>query len=192
MTNTESPMNAITRVFSSLQETAERDTYIRALRERGWTLDQVAHASGLTRVDVRRIESKTDLSGALDLVARGYPLPEPATMVTRTGRPSPRGSAPDPSSETLSRLRTLKPLAELVRSSSPRFRAEAEEYTALLNHAIQEEGTTVYRLAKLLGVTHGALYFRLTRYGYRTTPAAQVSTSKIYKPINPKNRYKAE
>lgn len=191
MTNTESPLDVMARVFASLSDTAERDAYIVTLRTRGWTLDPIASAAGLTRFDVRRIESRPDLNAAIALVARGVEVPSPPTTTPApfhqrdavTGRRLTH--APDPSPETLARLLALQPLAQQVRSSSPLYRAEAEEYTALLNHAITVEGTTVYRLAKLLKVTHGGLYARLTRYGYRP----RTSNSHTTVPILPQNRY---
>jgi hypothetical protein len=91
----------------------------------------------------------------------------------------------EPSPETLKRLLELQPYAQQVRSSGKKYRAEAEEYTSLLNHAHTVEGVTLYRLAKRLGVTHGALRFRLVRYGYKKTVTA---TSKVYNPIIKENR----
>jgi hypothetical protein len=80
----------------------------------------------------------------------------------------------------------LQPLAQKVRGSGSAYRKEAEEYTALINHAHMVEGVTLYRLAKRLGVTHGALRFRLVRYGY-ITPKTGVSG--VYKPVAMANRY---
>jgi hypothetical protein len=91
----------------------------------------------------------------------------------------------EPSAETLARLLELKPMAMSVRSNSPKFRAEAEEYTRLLDHAHRVEGVTLYRLAKRLGVTHGAIRFRLARYGYKLPKNA---SSKVYQPILEQNR----
>jgi hypothetical protein len=90
-----------------------------------------------------------------------------------------------PTPELLARLKELQPYAQQVRANSPRFRAEAEEYTYLLNQAHNEQKVTLYRLAKLLGVTTSALAFRLVRYGYRTTTLGK---SSAYKPILDKNR----
>jgi hypothetical protein len=72
-----------------------------------------------------------------------------------------------------------------VRSNGKAYREEAEEYTKLLNYAHTVEGVTLYRLAKRLGVTHGALRFRLVRYGYKKPVTA---TSKVYNPILKENR----
>jgi hypothetical protein len=91
----------------------------------------------------------------------------------------------EPSPEALARLLELKPLAEKVRYDHPQYRKEAEEYSALIWHLYSVEGVTLYRLAKRLGVTHGALRFRLARYGY-LLPKTGKST--CYTPIKEKNR----
>ncbi len=92
-----------------------------------------------------------------------------------------------PTPELLERLKELQPYAQQVRSNSPRYRAEAEEYTYLLNQAHKEQGVTLYRLAKLLGVTTSAIAFRLVRYGYRTT---ELGKSPAYRSITESNRTK--
>ena len=92
----------------------------------------------------------------------------------------------EPEPETLARLLELQPLAQLVRSHSPKYRAEAEEYAALVWKAHKEQKVTLYRLAKCLGVTHGALRFRLVRYGYMTP--AKGGKSRSYQRIMDKNR----
>jgi hypothetical protein len=91
----------------------------------------------------------------------------------------------EPNPDTLARLLELQPYAQQVRSNGKKYREEAEEYTKLLNHAHTVEGVTLYRLAKRLGVTHGALRFRLVRYGYKQPVTA---TSKVYNPIVKENR----
>jgi cobyrinic acid a,c-diamide synthase len=91
---------------------------------------------------------------------------------------------PELPKEMLDRLLELKPLAQQVRGHGKMYRAEADEYTYLLNQAITTQGISVYRLAKLLSVTIGAIQFRLTRYGYRTT----TGKSKCFQPILEKNR----
>ena len=109
-------------------------------------------------------------------------IPEPPIKLEK-----PKPVYIEPSPETLERLLQLQPYAQQVRSNGKKYRAEAEEYTALLNHAHVVEGVTLYRLAKRLGVTHGALRFRLVRYGYKQPITA---TSKVYNPIVQENRLK--
>lgn len=159
--------------FKHITNNADRDNYIKALASVGWTARAIAVACKMSAERIYQI---------LDSGAQAEHTP--ATLVVP---PAPRKMVKakavvaytEPSPEMLARMKELQPLAQLVRSSSPRYRAEAEEYTYLLNEATKQ-GCTVYRLAKLLGVTHSALAFRLVRYGYRTTVHGQ---TKAYQPI---------
>ena len=92
----------------------------------------------------------------------------------------------EPSESTLSQLLELKPIAQKVRSHSPNFRKEAEQYSKLINHAITVEGVSVRHLGKRLGVSPSALRFRMARYGYITN---HDGNSVCYQPILRKNRY---
>ena len=158
-----------------------RASYASVLRGAGWTLQSVADLFGWSRERVRQVYTSADKALAEAVVTRyGLAVPE---LPMKPSKPKPIYVEPSP--ETLARLLELKPMAMAVRSFSPEFRAEAEEYTSLLNHAHTVEGVTLYRLAKRLGVTHGALRFRLARYGYK--PPINAS-SKVYKPVMMKNR----
>ena len=141
----------------------------------------LAEAIGVSREAVRQQIGKIAPRDAIEfVVANDLPVPSP-----------PLHNAPpppvyvEPSEETLQRLLELKPFAEQVRSNSPRYRKEAEEYTWLVNYAHTVEGVTLYRLAKRLGCTHGALRFRLARYGYKTPTTG---ASKAYNSIRSENR----
>lgn len=158
------------------EDTKTRDSYIRELRHAEWTHQSIAAAARVTRERVRQIVEAGDPSS---LAITGYDVPEPPRKPQKTPV-----QYIEPSPETLARLLELKPLAEQVRSNSPKFREEAEEYTKLINYAHVVEKVTLYRLAKRLGVTHGALRFRLARYGYKSVEGK----SKVYTPINPENR----
>ena len=177
----------IKEAFDNMLDNQERDQLIAALRHEGWTLESIASASKLTRERVRQISNSYDLedpsvgTSGLTLVS-DISIPAPPTKPEK-----PKPVYIEPSPETLARLLELQPLAQLVRSNGTKYRAEAEEYTALLNYAHVVEGVTLYRLAKRLGVTHGALRFRLVRYGYKT---ADKATSKVYTPILEKKRIK--
>jgi transcriptional regulator with XRE-family HTH domain len=171
----------VRKAFTAISNEKDRNAYIKALRERGWTLESIGDCCGITRERVRQISDKISMSEALRIAVEGYPIPEPPKY--------PEPEVKDvvlPSKETLDRLLELQPLAQQVRSHGKSFRKEAEEYTYLLNYAHTVEGVTLYRLAKCLGVTHGALRFRLARYGYLTPKTAQ---SKAYTPILSENRY---
>jgi hypothetical protein len=150
-----------------------RNAYIYALRSRGWTLQSIAEASGVTRERVRQIalrKPNTEIPFYVPTPPE-KPVSQPREFV-------------EPTERTLNRLLELQPLAQQVRGKGMRFRAEAEEYTNLLHYAHTVEGVTLYRLAKRLGVTHGALRFRLARYGLKT----HEGTSRVYTPIMEKNR----
>ena len=161
-----------------------RNSYIAALRYAGWTLQSIGDATGVSRERIRQIESTIDLElvRQIKMFPNEFPIPAlPTETVIEY-----KYEAYEPSPETLARLLELQPLAQQVRSHSPRYRAEAEEYVALLWKAHNEEKVTLYRLAKCLGVTHGALRFRLVRYGYMTP--SQGGSSKSYRPVMQKNR----
>lgn len=175
------PQEVIDR-FATITADRDRNAYMKALRERGWTLDSIGAVSGVTRERVRQITAGIPMSEALRVAIDGYPIPEPPKFEEKT--PS-SDKFVEPSPETLSRLLELQPYAQQVRSYGTQYRKEAEEYTWLLNYAHTVEGVTLYRLAKRLGVTHGALRFRLVRYGYKQPVYAE---SKAYTPILPENR----
>lgn len=162
--------------FDAITDMEIRDAYIRALRRKRWTLVSIAEATGLTRERVRQIASTTGSTVEVDA-----PIPTPPRA-----REKAKPVYIEPTPDTLARLLELQPLAQKVRSNSPKYREEAEEYTKLLNYAHQVEKVTLYRLGKRLGITHGAIRFRLVRYGYMKGPEA--NTSRVYKPIKEINR----
>lgn len=171
--------DSIKEEFTALIDTDHRDQLIRELRSKGWTLEAIASATDLTRERVRQITAKVP-EPYVPLVEFPFEIPEPPL---KPEKPKPVYIEPHP--DTLKRLLELQPYAQQVRSSGKKYRAEAEEYTRLLHHANEVEGVTIYRLAKRLGITHGAIRFRLARYGYKKPITA---TSKVYTPINPDNR----
>jgi transcriptional regulator with XRE-family HTH domain len=168
--------------FSAIESDRDRNAYIKALRVRGWTLDSIGKVSGVSRERIRQIHEGVPTAEALRVASAGFPVPEPPMYPEPIRNPHAKI---EPSEETLSRLLELQPLAQQVRSHGSKYRQEAEEYTWLINYAHTVEGVTLYRLAKRLGVTHGALRFRLARYGYKEPKTAQ---SKAYTKILPENR----
>lgn len=175
----------VTTVALNLVEDKEmRAAYIYVLRMKGWKLQAIADAFGLTRERIRQIESKASPALALHVLADpgSFPVPELDTVEIEVLAPP---VYIEPSPENLARLIELKPLAQKVRYDHTTYRKEAEEYSALVWHVHFVEGVTLYRLAKRLGVTHGALRFRLARYGYLLPKSGK---SKCYTPIKQKNR----
>lgn len=170
----------IREAFTATSANSQRDALIHELVKNNWTYEAVANASGLTRERVRQIVRATEKLAEEFNFDLGIDIPQPPLKPERE-----RATYIEPKPETLQRLLELQPYAQQVRSNSPRYREEAEEYTALLNHARTVEGVTLYRLAKRLGITHGAIRFRLARYGYMQPGSA---TSKVYNPVNRENR----
>lgn len=165
--------------FTGITDPNERNDYIVALRVAGWTLQSIAEAADITRERVRQIVKRAEEENSAYSVSHVVPDPP---VYEEAAKPT----YVEPKPETLEKLLELQPKAQQVRANSGRYRKEAEEYTALLNHAHEVEGVTLYRLAKRLGVSHAALRFRLTRYGYKE-PAK--GNSKVYAPILEENRY---
>jgi transposase len=71
--------------------------------------------------------------------------------------------------ELAEKLMALQEKAYWVRGKGNANRKEAEEYTKLLYDVIENQGYSYYQVARAIGVTHGAIAFRLVRYGYKTT-----------------------
>lgn len=172
-------------VLSSMQAVNDdletRNLYVAALRLKGWTLASISTATGVTRERVRQIAESAD-ADALSTLPATLPVPSPPL---KTVRPRKQYVEPDP--EKLARLLELQPLAQQNRHNSDEYREAAEKYTALVWEVHNEDGVTLYRLAKNLGVTHGALRFRLARYGYKEP---QSGVSKVYTRIMPEHRVK--
>lgn len=168
--------DSVLDAFKDIRGLETRDAYIANLRSRGWTLSSIAAGAGLSRERVRQIVADNEHADAVAFL----PLPLPPAKLEK-----PKPVYAEPTDQTLTRLKELQPLAQKVRSNMTKYRAEAEEYTSLLNYARTVEGVSLYRLAKLLGVTHGALRFRLVRYGYMSTATGE---SKAYRPIHTANR----
>ena len=173
-----------TVALNTIEDKDMRAAYIYALRIKGWRLQALADALGLTRERIRQIEAKASPALIIYVLADPGSFPVPELDMVEIEVPAPHVPI-EPSEKTLARLLELKPLAQKVRYDHSTYRKEAEEYSALIWHAHSVEGVTLYRLAKRLGVTHGALRFRLARYGYKLP---QTAKSKCYTPIKETNR----
>jgi hypothetical protein len=173
-----------TTALNLVEDRDMRAAYIYVLRMKGWKLQALADALGLTRERIRQIETKASPALAMHVLADpgSFPVPELDTVEIEVLAPP---VYIEPSPEALARLLELKPLAEKVRYDHLQYRKEAEEYSALIWHLYSVDGVTLYRLAKRLGVTHGALRFRLARYGYLLPKTGK---SSCYTPIKQNNR----
>lgn len=155
---------------------SERNTYARALNRNGWTLAAIAKASGISRERVRQVVE-------LPPVSHSHILPMPIPPMRPAPKPAKVYPAPDPAK--LARLIDIQPLARKVVGNSPKYREYGEEYTRIINDIHKNDKIPLYRLAKYLGVTAGALRSRLVRYG-EIEPGS--FKSKSYNRINPENR----
>jgi hypothetical protein len=148
-----------------------RNDYIVALVNAGWTNVSIAKSAGLSNEMVRIIVGKHDAEEVPPTLAvPEVPKHEPKSKSSTQVLPPP---------ELLARLLKLQPAAQKVRSNSQRYRAEAEEYSYLINQAHTMYGVSLYRLAKLLNVTTSALVFRLVRYGYKTSEGKSMVYTKV-------------
>ena len=71
--------------------------------------------------------------------------------------------------EVAEELRAMHAIAKTVNGATPLDdprRQVSREFTEAL-FVLVEQGVTVYRLAKVLGVRHSTVYARLARHGYR-------------------------
>lgn len=139
----------------------QRNEYAKELLTAGWTLQSIANAIGnLTRERVRQISHYPRHEESYLAISH---LLVPELPTTDVVKHVPRKLDP----EVLKKMLELKEKAFWVRGKSQNNRKEAEEYVKMLAQLI-EEGHTTYTLARELGVTAGAINFRLVRYGYKT------------------------
>lgn len=170
----------VVSTFTRLEDDLDtRNAYIAALRRAHWTLQSISAATGITRERVRQIEQNAP-EGIERALGADLPVPHPPVKEKK----SPRVYV-EPDAGKLARLLELQPQAQQNRHNSAEHRQAAEDYTALVWEVHNQDGVTLYRLAKRLGVSHGALRFRLARYGYKLP---QTGVSKVYTRIDPAHR----
>lgn len=168
--------------FMMITDMEVRNAYMRVLRDKGWTLQSIADAVGdISRERARQCVDAISSKRARYVVERSrtrkvkMAVPD-LPLAPEKPKPEPK---PLPKPETLAELKRLQPLAFEVRYKSPKYRKEAEQFTKLLWKSHTAEGVSIYRLAKLLDVTHGALQSRLVRYGYKTTKGKSAAYQEV-------------
>lgn len=168
--------------FMLISDMEVRDAYMRGLRDKGWTLQSIADAVGdITRERARQCIEEVSSRKARNVLERSRTrrlklmIPD-LPLAPEKPKPEPK---PMPKPETLKELKRLQPLAFEVRYKHGKYRKEAEQFTKLLWKTHTVENVSIYRLAKLLDVTHGALQSRLVRYGYKKTKGK----SAAYEPV---------
>lgn len=163
---------------------AERKAYCLLLVEGNWTLQSIANELFVHRQTVLDYTRSAEANNP-DVLAKVWDLPVPKLPRIVVSEKYVRDIV-EIDSDVLKQLIELQPMAQLVRSHSPKYREEAETYTKLLAQEI-DRGVTSYQLSKALGITIGAISFRLTRYGYKPLGTGK---SKAYNSIIEKNRKK--
>jgi hypothetical protein len=170
---------AVAKTDTEKREKSQRRlNLIHLLVDAGWTMSSVGEAIGLSRERVRQLSN----------IKRAKALASTVEIPTPPARwkyePRPR-QWPMPNADRLKRALELQPMAQKVRSSSPNFREEAEEYTKLIHEMRVLDGVGGHRLSKMLGITNAAINFRLVRYGYKKPSN---SNHKSYTPVIKANR----
>ena len=150
----------VKEAFLTITDKTDRNAYICQLNDVGWSLTAIAEAVGVTREMIRLICKDVKSSPSFEVLALPMPLP-PRKIVTKNVRKSI-----DP--EVLKKLKELHAVAKLIRGKTPKYRKEAEEFTKMI-YDLTLEGVSTYTVAKELGLTVGAVNFRLVHYGYKNT-----------------------
>ena len=159
--------------LAGLTSLAERKAYVKLLVDKGWTYQSIAKELKLTREAVR-IYLKKPISDEHIKMISHLPIPELPTKEVYGLKRDRVLVEPD----VLIRLKELHKSASQVRGKGKKNRNEAEQFTKLAWQQI-ERGVTSYSLAKALGITASALYFRFVRYGYKPTNG----TSKVFRKL---------
>ena len=154
----------------------KRRAYSHRLNEAGWTYASIGRAIGISRQAVEQQilhVKRNPLEETMAKEVSELPVPEQPT------KPIYKAVRKEVSPDVLVQLKELHDKAKLVRGKGQQFRDEAEEFTKLAWEQVQN-GVSVYSLAKSLGITHGAIFFRFVRYGYADPKTGK---SKVYKKL---------
>lgn len=138
------------------------------LRGKGWKLQTIGDAIGVTRERIRQIEAKgSTVPAPFDAPWPPQPEPPPA--------PEPKPEPLRLTAEQARELRGLQRQACLVRGPTPAdhpSRKAAARLARLFDHYIKA-GYSAKHIASATGITDAAVSFRLGRYGYKPLPPSQ-------------------
>ncbi len=144
------------------------DAYLVAAVSRGWTLTALGDALGITREGVRLRCLKFP-----GFIGEVPDVPE-APRKPVAHRP-PRRQRLLIKPEMAEKLRQMQAVAATVNggmATDDPARRVSEEFAAICADLVAQ-GVSVYTIAKTLGVTDGAIFFRLARHGYRPPAPSQ-------------------
>lgn len=141
----------------------DRDTLLRVAAETGWTQSALAEVLGFTR---QYVSQRIALAppGWIDPVEPPPPLP-PLPPPPRKPKRETKHVPP----ELVAEAKQLHVRARRVTGRTPAHHPDRKagvELTALMWRLIQQDGITMYRVAKDLGLSPAAVGLRLQRYGY--------------------------
>lgn len=145
----------VATTFANIENTNERNAYIAALRDTGWTLQSIAAVTGLTRERARQIHKDTRSERLPNL----HPVP---AVPTREVKASPVYI--EPSAEGLAEMLALKPAAAAARQAASKNYAAGQRMNELIGREHHVNGVSVYRLALRLEYTHAAVRSRLRAF----------------------------
>jgi hypothetical protein len=94
----------------------DKKIYCYLLKQKGWTLQSMGDELGVTREMIRLYTKNADLSDTTSV--SHLPIPELPVIITERIVHEPI----KPDSDVVAKLLELQPLAQQVRSSSPKFR----------------------------------------------------------------------
>jgi len=136
---------------------------------KGWTSTSLAEPLGVTR---ERVRQRVTATGTNPLPVDDLPdIPDPP----RFAEPPPGPVQPDITDGMAAWLRHMSDTARTVNGITPLddpARGVSEAYTAVLAD-LYDRGVPARRLADAVGVTKGAIVFRLRRHGYRHSAPSQ-------------------
>lgn len=152
----------------SLRRTRDRRLAmtLRLAAQEGWTYVALAQPLGITRERVRQLANgATGHANGVDIPPPPYrPDPEP--------KPAPPPPPPALGKDEVGHLRRMWKKVKTVNGATPvdhPLRELSQQFTGELA-AAHDRGVSVYMLAKQLGVSHGAIRFRLGRHGHLPLP----------------------
>jgi len=149
----------VKETFNKINNSLLRRMYIKALTEKGWTMDSIAEVLGISKQRVHQLEKKTTYW----LGASIFPIPSP-----------PKKEKPELIKRPQKQIRpeSLKKLLKLhsiIKHSKVKHKKERIEFVELIDYINAIEGVSFERIGKKIGLSRGALINRLYRYGQRKT-----------------------
>jgi transposase-like protein len=143
------------------------DAYLVAAVSRGWTLVALGDALGITREGVRLRCLRFP-----GFVGEVPDVPEPPRRPIAHRPPRKRLLIKPEMAEKLREMQAVAATVNGGMATDHPARRVSEEFAATCADLVAQ-GVSVYTIAKAIGVTHNAIFFRLARHGYRQPAPSQ-------------------